>query len=69
LRVDGADAALVEVARLLNSPERRAAMADAGRQLLEAHRGATQRTMQWLAGRIEAAAVDRKEAGPSGDRP
>ena len=54
VRVETADAAIAEVARLLDDPAARRAMADAGAELLAAHRGATARTMAWLAARIES---------------
>ena len=52
----GADAPAIIAAagELLRDPDRRARMRDAGLELLAAHRGATGRTLDWLAVRIAA---------------
>ena len=52
-----ADAVLVEVAALLRDPAARIRMAEAGAQLMSAHRGATQRTLDWVDGLLPPAGV------------
>jgi len=59
MRADNADAVVSSVAALLDDPDRRARMAGAGKKLLDAHRGATERTMSWLASRIAGPANGR----------
>ena len=67
----GADAAAIigAVGELLRDPERRARMRGAGLKLLAAHRGATGRTLDWLAARLAVpgwgvAAAAAKKQGP-----
>src|SRR5262249_27391021 len=55
VQVENADAALAEIGRLLDDGAARASMAAAGAALLAAHRGATMRTMAWLAARLRDA--------------
>jgi 3-deoxy-D-manno-octulosonic-acid transferase len=49
-----ADTIVVEAAALMDNPELRARMTAAGRELLAAHRGATRRTLDWIAARLAA---------------
>ena len=48
-----ADAIALEAAKLLRDPELRARMSAAGAELLTAHRGATARTLDWIAAQLE----------------
>ena len=54
-----ADAIVAAAAELLGDPELRERMRAAGRELLAAHRGATRRTLDWMAARL---AADRRGA-------
>ncbi len=49
-----ADAIVVEATALLRDPELRARMTVAGTELLAAHRGATRRTLDWIAAQLAA---------------
>jgi 3-deoxy-D-manno-octulosonic-acid transferase len=53
LRAGDAKEVVAAIAALLNDGDRRRQRAAAGRQLLSAHRGATGRTMAWLAARLD----------------
>lgn len=57
-----ADAIAVEAAALLRDPEMRARMRAAGIDLLAAHRGATTRTLDWIAAQLEAPRAPRPTA-------
>jgi 3-deoxy-D-manno-octulosonic-acid transferase len=48
VQVAGARAGIRQAIELLSSPEKRAAMRDAGRKLCEAHRGATRRHLEMI---------------------
>ena len=58
----GEDAIVADVGALLRDPEQRARMIAAGAELLAAHRGATRRTLDWIAGQLGTTADERTTA-------
>ena len=63
----GADAAAIigAVGRLLGDASTRTQMRDAGLQMLAAHRGATVRTVDWIAGKLDGTDGDAAGAVPA----
>lgn len=59
VQAEDAEDAIAQVAALLREPARRAAMGAAGEALWRAHRGATQRTWQWLRGCLDRGVRER----------
>jgi 3-deoxy-D-manno-octulosonic-acid transferase len=70
LQVENADDVVARIRDLLSDGKRRRQMADAGRELLAAHRGATGRILQWIAARLGENATDvAPSATPIGKAP
>lgn len=63
VQASDADATIAEVARLLDDAAARRRMATAGIELLAAHRGATARTVAWIAARLQGSPAPREPAG------
>jgi 3-deoxy-D-manno-octulosonic-acid transferase len=63
MQVNDAAAIVDAVATLLDDASRRARMAQAGNDLLAAHRGATERTIAWVRSRLETRQQAQKRSG------